>query len=57
MLFANGHAAGRTFILDVRDALHPKIATSFSDMDGCMHPHSYLVAQRARARFFPACSP
>ena len=42
MLFANDHYAGRTFIFDVRDALHPKVATSFTDMDGYMHPHSYL---------------
>jgi hypothetical protein len=42
MLFANDHEAGRTFIFDVRDALHPKVVTSFTDMDGYMHPHSYL---------------
>jgi hypothetical protein len=42
MLFANDHDAGRTFIFDVRDAPHPKIVTSFTDMDGYMHPHSYL---------------
>ena len=42
MLFANDHDAGRTFIFDVRDALHPKIVTSFYDMAGYMHPHSYL---------------
>jgi hypothetical protein len=42
MLFANDHAAGRTFIFDVRDALHPRVVTSFTDMDGYMHPHSYL---------------
>jgi hypothetical protein len=42
MLFANDHDAGRTFIFDVRDALHPRIVTSFSDMDGYMHPHSYV---------------
>ena len=42
MLFANDHDAGRTFIFDVRDALHPKIVTSFTDMGGYMHPHSYL---------------
>ena len=42
MLFANDHDAGRTFILDVRDALHPKIVTSFTDMGGYMHPHSYV---------------
>jgi len=42
MLFANDHYAGRTFIFDLRDALHPKMATSFTDMAGYMHPHSYL---------------
>jgi hypothetical protein len=42
MLFANDHDAGRTFIFDVRDPLHPKIAASFTDMAGYMHPHSYL---------------
>ena len=42
MLFANDHDVGRTFIFDVRDALHPKVVTSFTDMAGYMHPHSYL---------------
>ena len=42
MLFANDHEAGRTFIFDVRDPLHPKVATSFTDMAGYMHPHSYM---------------
>ena len=42
MLFANDHFAGRTFIFDVRDPLHPKVAGSFSDMGGYMHPHSYV---------------
>ena len=40
MLFANDHDAGRTFIFDVRDSLHPKTVTSFTDMAGYMHPHS-----------------
>jgi hypothetical protein len=42
MLFANDHVAGRTFIFDVRNPLAPKIVTSFSDMAGYMHPHSYV---------------
>ncbi|MBV8496829.1 MAG: hypothetical protein JO361_08615 [Gammaproteobacteria bacterium] len=42
MLFANDHNAGRTFIFDVRNALAPKIVTSFTDMAGYMHPHSYV---------------
>jgi hypothetical protein len=42
MLFANDHFAGRTFIFDLHDPLQPKVATSFTDMDGYSHPHSYL---------------
>ena len=42
MLFANDHDAGRTFVFDLRDPMHPKIAASFTDMGGYMHPHSYL---------------
>lgn len=42
MLFANDHAVGRTFIFDLHDPTHPKVATSFTDMAGYMHPHSYL---------------
>ena len=42
MLFANDHEAGRTFIFDLHDALHPKVAASFEAMDGYMHPHSYV---------------
>jgi hypothetical protein len=42
MLFANDHDAGRTFVFDLRDPLHPKLVTSFTDMAGYMHPHSYL---------------
>ncbi|GAC1618076.1 MAG: hypothetical protein PVS2B2_08920 [Candidatus Acidiferrum sp.] len=42
MLFANDHDAGRTFIFDLSDALNPKLVTSFTDMAGYMHPHSYV---------------
>jgi len=42
MLFANDHMAGRTFVFDLRDPLHAKVVTSFTDMGGFMHPHSYL---------------
>ena len=42
MLFANDHDAGRTFIFDLRDPLQPRIAASFTDLVGYMHPHSYL---------------
>jgi hypothetical protein len=42
ILFANDHDAGRTFLFDLRDPLHPHIAGSFTDVNGYMHPHSYL---------------
>ena len=42
MLFANDHDVGRSFIFDVRDPRYPKIAASFSDLAGYMHPHSYV---------------
>ncbi|MBV9887962.1 MAG: hypothetical protein JO119_15550 [Acidobacteria bacterium] len=42
MLFANDHDAGRTFIFNLNDPLHPSVAASFTDMAGFMHPHSYL---------------
>ena len=42
LLFANDHLAGRTFIFDLNDPLRPKVATSFTDMGGFSHPHSYL---------------
>jgi len=42
ILFANDHDAGRTFLFDLRDPLHPRLAGSFTDVDGYMHPHSYL---------------
>src|ERR1044072_8690869 len=42
MLFANDHDVGRTFIFDVNDPLHPKVASSFNDLAGYMHPHSFV---------------
>ena len=42
LLFANDHVAGRTFIFDVRDPMHPKVATFFTDLGGYSHPHSFL---------------
>ncbi len=40
-LFANDHDAGRTFIFDVRDPAKPAVVTSFDDMAGFAHPHSF----------------
>ena len=41
-LFANGFATGQTFIFDIKDATHPKIAEQFGDVAGMMHPHSFV---------------
>jgi len=42
LLFANDHLAGRTFIFDLTDPLQPKVRTSFTDLAGYAHPHSFL---------------
>ena len=41
-LFANGFATGQTFVFDLKDPLHPRVAAQFGDMEGLTHPHSYL---------------
>jgi hypothetical protein len=40
-LLANAFESGRTMLFDLRDPLHPSLATSFGDLDGYMHPHTY----------------
>lgn len=42
MLFANDHNANRTFVFDLRDPLHPKVAATFKDLAGFAMPHSFL---------------
>ena len=41
-LFANGFATGQTFVFDVRDPKHVRIAHQFGDVAGMMHPHSFV---------------
>lgn len=41
MLMANGFKAGRTWIFDLRKPLKPRLVTSFGEIDGYMHPHSF----------------
>jgi hypothetical protein len=41
-LFANGFGSGETFIFDLRDPALPKLAAQFGDVEGYMHPHSFL---------------
>lgn len=41
-LLANGYHAGRTWLFDLNQPLHPRILTSFAEVGGFHHPHSYL---------------
>lgn len=41
-LFANAFESGRTMLFDLREPLHPSLAASFGDLDGYMHPHTYV---------------
>ena len=41
-LMANAFESGRSMLFDLRDPQHPSLATSFADLDGYMHPHTYV---------------
>jgi hypothetical protein len=41
-LLANAFESGRTMLFDLREPLHPSLVTSFGDLDGYMHPHTYV---------------
>lgn len=41
-LLANAFESGNTMLFDLRDPLHPSLVTSFGDLDGYMHPHTYV---------------
>ena len=41
MLFANDHDGNRTFVLDLRDPLKPRVAASFESMGGFSMLHSF----------------
>jgi hypothetical protein len=41
ILWANGFAAGRTFLFDLHDPVHPAIADAFDARGPFHHPHSY----------------
>jgi hypothetical protein len=41
-LLANGFHAGRTWLFDLSEPRDPKILTSFGDLAGFSHPHTYL---------------
>ncbi len=41
-LLANAFESGRTMLFDLRQPVHPSLVTSFGDLDGYMHPHTYV---------------
>jgi hypothetical protein len=41
-LFANGFGSGESFIFDLSDPAHPRLAGEFGDLEGYSHPHSFL---------------
>lgn len=41
-LLANGFHAGRTWLFDLSEPHAPKVLTSFGDLAGFSHPHTYL---------------
>jgi hypothetical protein len=41
-LLANAFESGRTILFDLHDPLHPSVVMSFGDLDGYMHPHTYI---------------
>lgn len=41
-LLADSFESGRTSVFDLRDPHHPKLVTTFADLDGYMHPHTYV---------------
>ena len=41
-LLANAFESGRTMLFDLRQPQHPSLITSFGDLDGYMHPHTYV---------------
>lgn len=41
-LLANDFHAGRTWLFDLREPLHPRVLTSFEDVAGYSHPHTFI---------------
>jgi hypothetical protein len=47
-LLANDFHAGRTWLFDLREPKHPRILTSFGDVAGYTHPHSFVRLPNGR---------
>jgi hypothetical protein len=41
-LLANAFGSGRSMLFDLRKPLRPTLVSSFGDLDGYMHPHTYV---------------
>jgi hypothetical protein len=41
-LLANAFESGRSVLFDLRDPLRPTLVSSFGELDGYMHPHTYV---------------
>ena len=41
-LFVNGFSSGKTFVFDMADPAVPRLDGEVGDVEGMMHPHSYL---------------
>src|SRR5581483_2915795 len=41
-LLANAFESGRSMLFDLREPQHPALVTSFGDLGGYMHPHTYV---------------
>ena len=41
-LLANGFSAGRTWLFDLTQPLNPRLLTTFGDLAGYSHPHTYI---------------
>lgn len=41
-LLANAFDSGHSILFDLRDPQRPSVVTSFGDLDGYMHPHTYV---------------
>ena len=41
-LLANAFESGHTVVFDLREPMHPALVTTFGELDGYMHPHTYV---------------
>jgi hypothetical protein len=47
-LLANDFGAGKTWLFDLNEPLHPRVLTSFGDVAGFSHPHTFIRLANGR---------